>query len=140
MYCSCKDKKLMKNSAHGSVFNVCAKSLGGCGKEIGVFEYQVSGTIFKKDSFQPPKNNTMPIKAEDLFIKFLKDNNCLDTFESNLGSLSIKDLFNVFTPTSVLSHSFIWHGSKEGDRFWRNLHNKWINLLTQHENSGMIIS
>lgn len=35
MSCKCQQPKKMKNSAGGVDFYVCAKSLGGCGQEIG---------------------------------------------------------------------------------------------------------
>lgn len=34
MYCDCLIKRPLTNDAAGSVFTVCAKSKGGCGKEI----------------------------------------------------------------------------------------------------------
>jgi hypothetical protein len=35
MYCDCKDKKPLTNEANKVTFTVCAKSKGGCGREIG---------------------------------------------------------------------------------------------------------
>lgn len=37
MSCKCQQPKKIKNSAGGVDFYVCAKSLGGCGQEIGGF-------------------------------------------------------------------------------------------------------
>jgi hypothetical protein len=34
MYCNCTVKHPLKNDANKNVFTVCAKSKGGCGKEI----------------------------------------------------------------------------------------------------------
>lgn len=33
MYCNCISPKLIINTAHGEDFQVCAESIGGCGKE-----------------------------------------------------------------------------------------------------------
>lgn len=35
MYCKCKSPKPLTNEANKTKFTVCAKSLGGCGEEIG---------------------------------------------------------------------------------------------------------
>lgn len=35
MFCQCKYPKKLPNDANGIKFDVCAKSLGGCGEEIG---------------------------------------------------------------------------------------------------------
>jgi len=34
-FCSCNDQQAVSNQAYGETFIVCAKSKGGCGKEIG---------------------------------------------------------------------------------------------------------
>jgi hypothetical protein len=34
VYCDCKNKKPLTNEANKTTFTVCAKSQGGCGKEI----------------------------------------------------------------------------------------------------------
>jgi len=58
VYCSCKDKKKIKNTAGDKSFEICSKNLGGCGKEIKEEKkrspldlYQTNDKRFIEDDF-----------------------------------------------------------------------------------------
>jgi hypothetical protein len=46
MYCNCTVKHPLKNDANKNVFTVCAKSKGGCGKEIAEKYLQIEALYF----------------------------------------------------------------------------------------------
>lgn len=91
-----------------------------------------------------------------MFYRFLKDEGVLDKFIANLrrGSmyyplgrvrrdttdkkLLINYVLFVFSNSTdpnnkMLSRSFNWSGSPEGDGFWRSLDNRWRNKISSND-------
>lgn len=61
----------------------------------------------------------------------MKKNKVLEQYLSNLDD----DIDLLCYPEDYISRAFYWHGTKEGDDFWRNIHEKWIKELKNSSNS-----
>ena len=75
---------------------------------------------------------------ENIFIRFLKENNCYYNFIKNIKSshafsfmykyLTIQELFN--DSNNPIGFGFSWAKSPEGQIYWNEKSRKWENLLT----------
>ncbi len=73
------------------------------------------------------------------FLNFLRENEAYEKFKHNyLFGLSSKkvvyeyiidDYCVVTDPKNYLVKAFLWVSSVEGDDFWRNLNNKWLEKI-----------
>lgn len=58
-----------------------------------------------------------------LFRKFLIENNCLDSFIGNVENKGVTSSEEEF-----LSGQFTFKHTKEGHKYWYELHTKWLRL------------
>lgn len=63
------------------------------------------------------------------FFKFLKENDALEKYLSNIDTADIAPFFKMSTPRSYIALAFCWGDTKEGWDFWSNLHTKWCSTL-----------
>jgi len=82
---------------------------------------------------------------KEKFIEFLKDNNvygvfCYNIIEYQLSKynnfcnsltaeqvkLFIEDWAETLHRTEIIARAFIWCDTDEGEKFWKELHKKWI--------------
>ena len=82
--------------------------------------------------------NTLYIK--ELFIQFLIDNNIFSNYVKNFYEYKIqipsyrRNLFCVDYaehPSTLFVYGFVWHRTKEGETFWRDIHKKWTKFLVR---------
>lgn len=60
------------------------------------------------------------------FFKFLKENDALEKYITNVPDIRRVKLF---FPDKYISGPFIWDCSEEGYNYWIQLHNKWLKHL-----------
>jgi len=68
-------------------------------------------------------------------IKFLKDNNCLDSYTYNLAldteyklytfDAAITRLVDRASYTDTFTGAFLWHRTTEGSTYWKRISLKW---------------
>lgn len=69
------------------------------------------------------------VKGTKEFFKFLKENDALEKYLSNIDATEMSPFFKMCTPRSYIALAFIWGDTKEGWDFWSNLHSKWCSTL-----------
>lgn len=69
------------------------------------------------------------VKGTKEFFKFLKENDALEKYLSNIDTADIAPFFKMSTPRSYIALAFCWGDTKEGWDFWSNLHTKWCSTL-----------
>ncbi len=73
------------------------------------------------------------------FYKFLKKHNCLRAFmknilmENNVCIYKNWSILEILTKYPTISVAFIWAGTPEGQAYWEELNNKWINERKRRE-------
>lgn len=70
---------------------------------------------------------------QNIFFRFLKDNNAYLAFMSNVEKNNqegyLKDFFIECNPKSWLSLPFVWARTVQGNKFWFNLSCKWAHVI-----------
>lgn len=74
------------------------------------------------------------VKRTKEFFKFLKENDALEKYLSNIDITELPSLFEMCTPRSYIALAFFWSSTKEGWDFWSNLHSKWLIYLEDGNN------
>lgn len=67
-------------------------------------------------------NKNLYIKT---FIYLLKKEKCYNKYRLNIPFNVLSNL----SPRCFLSSAFIWDNTSEGHDFWRNIDNKWFNII-----------
>ena len=73
------------------------------------------------------------------FYKFLKKHNCLGAFIKNILTDNNRCIdknwgtLEILTKYTTISVGFIWAGTPEGQAYWEELNNKWINERKRRE-------
>jgi hypothetical protein len=63
------------------------------------------------------------------FFKFLKENDALEKYLSNIDTSEMSPFSKMSAPRSYIALAFAWSSTKEGWDFWSNLHTKWCSTL-----------
>ena len=82
------------------------------------------------------------MNTKKIFIRFLKENNCLFLFKSNFYNdtkyklnysvpCSISDFFEVIDPFCYIDYAFKWNRTPQGQRFWANKNDAWKDFLNK---------
>lgn len=74
------------------------------------------------------------VKRTKEFFKFLKENDALEKYLSNIDITESPSLFEMCTPRSYISLAFTWDDTKERWDFWSDLHRKWLMYLEDGNN------
>lgn len=72
---------------------------------------------------------------KERFIEFLEKNKCLEQFKENIRNDEGFDEYcnRTWTGNSKwVITAFTWMSTKQGDRFWRDLHNDWEILARKY--------
>lgn len=75
-------------------------------------------------------------ELKEVFIKFLKDNNCYHEFCFNIRqeyNIGIETVFNYFSHYNWIRFAFSWGRSEQGYEYWDKINDKWIDLLEDLE-------
>ena len=75
------------------------------------------------------------ITYKKLFFRYLKIKGIYYTF-FNYTDNYVKSLINnenkYFNPIRIFLVAFFWSQTKEGNEFWKNISNEWINMLPKY--------
>lgn len=74
---------------------------------------------------------------KEKFISFLKKEHIFSKFRNNYYSYAPrkKIVHEINLSADTIYSAFIWYPTKEGDAFWRNIHNKWITFYSKNINN-----
>jgi hypothetical protein len=70
---------------------------------------------------------------KEQFIELLKKNKAYTAFISNLPLENKINYFNYRIPGDYLAGAFIWRRTKQGEKYWREIDNKWFDIVFKNE-------
>ena len=68
----------------------------------------------------------------NVFIRFLKEEDVYDLYVKNIGYKRFKDYYAkgyIENPKLLIKGDFTWCYTKEGGKFWNEIHKKWLSKL-----------